>query len=438
LSLRKISVDKEPDLSNQILGLTFKSPILVSSSEATSNTEQIRNLIRAHVGGIISKTYTSPPEYRIRVRPYQFPLNRFGASYARGGCLYSLAAPHVEDPEKVKHLLAEIISLCKKSSVIFTVSFFEDPQDYDLWIRRASEFETMGADMVELNFSSPSASRIFSKSFDSAGRIIAGIKKKTRLPIGLKLSPTLEPLEAFVKICVDNGLDFITAHNAPAGILIDVDKEVPFGAPSLGGYVMGRTFLPYSLGRIVRIRQVAGDIPVIGVGGIYEAEDALQYLLCGCPLVGVGSAIYFKGPQVLSSMHKGILEWMHNKNYDQIDRFRGKAFLHIKDSAAIKIKEPHPYTLPPECPWVPEIDQTLCTGCGACQAQCVYGVLTMEERGGKVTVNEDKCWSCGFCVGICPSNAIRLVDRSNRDRIIWQNQGMAELFHDQTSVESGD
>lgn len=427
---------KEPDLSNQILGLTFKSPILVSSSETTSDSELIRHLIQAHVGGIISKTYTSTSEYRIRVRPYQFPLNRFGAAYARGGCLYSLAAPHVEDPEKVKHHLAEMIFLCKQSSVIFTVSFFEDPQDPDLWIRRACEFEAMGADMLELNFSSPSAACVFSKSLESAGRIIAGVKKNTRLPIGLKLSPTLEPLEDFVKICVAGGLDFITAHNAPAGILIDVDKEVPFGAPSIGGYVMGRAFLPYSLGRIVRIRQVAGDLPVIGVGGIYEAEDALQYLLCGCPLVGVGSAIYFKGPQVLSRIHKGILEWMRNKNYDHINGFRGKAFVHIKDPAAIKHKESYPHTLPPECPWVPEIDQVLCNRCGACRTQCIYGVLTMEDQGGTIVVNEDKCWSCGFCVGICPLNAIRLVDRSDRGRIIWQNRGMAESFRDRTSMEN--
>lgn len=421
-------MEKEPELCTQILGLNFKSPILVSSSEATSDMEQIRNLIRTNIGGIISKTYTTHPDHRIRVRPYQFPLNRFGDAYARGGCLYSLAAPHVEDLESAKCHLTEMITLCRQSSVIFIASFFEDPQTPDLWIKRANELEIMGADMLELNFSSPSATRVFSNSFESAGRIIASVKKNTKLPIGLKLSPTLEPLETFIKISMDNGLDFITAHNAPAGILIDVDKEIPFGAPSLGGYVMGRTFLPYSLGRIVRIRQVAMNLPVIGVGGIYGAHDALQYLLCGCPLVGIGSAIYFKGPEILSRIYKGVLEWMHNKNYDQIDKFIGKAFLQIKDPANVKSEEHYPHTLPPYCPWVPEIDQAMCTRCGACLTQCIYGVLKMEDRDKKITVNDDKCWSCGFCVGICPSNAIKLVDRSDQGRIIWQNQGMAASF----------
>lgn len=422
-------MQKKPDLSTQLLGLTFKSPILVSSSECAANASLVKNLIGKNIGGIVTKTYTSPPEYRIRVRPYQFPLNQFGDAYARGGSLYSLAAPHVEDNASVKQHLAQMAALCRQSALILIASFFEDPQDPELWIQRATEFEAIGADMLELNFSSPSAARVFSRGFESAGQIIARVKKSTAIPIGLKLSPTLEPLETFVKTCVDAGIDFITAHNAPGGIVIDVDKEVPFGAPCLGGYVMGRAFLPYSLGRVVRIRKAA-DIPVIGVGGIYETRDALQYLLCGCPLVGVGSAMYFEGPEILNKLHSGISDWMQTKNYGTIGEFRGKAFAHIKDPADVKSKEAHAYTVPPECPWVPEIDDELCTRCGSCITGCIYSVLTMDDRDEKVAVDADKCWSCGFCVGICPSGAIQLVDRSNRKRIIWNNHGLAESFRE--------
>ena len=144
--------------------------------------------------------------------------------------------------------------------------------------------------------------------------LLAGLKFKSPIPVGLKLSPTLEPLEAFVATCEDAGLDFITAHNAPGGIVIDVENEVPFGAPSIGGYVMGRSFLPYSLGRVVRIRK-ASNVPVIGVGGIYEAQDALQYILCGCPMVGIGSAMYFKGPQILDNLYKSLKKPITNIEY---------------------------------------------------------------------------------------------------------------------------
>ncbi len=417
----------DADLAVEMAGLRFKSPILVASSECGSNLSMLKHLTDRNIGGIVTKTFTSPPEFRVRVRPYQFPLNKFGKAYEEGGCLYSLAAPHVEDDAAVKVHVSQMAGHCKSSSLILIVSFFEDPQNVALWIRQAKAFEEIGADMLELNFSSPSAARIFSQSFQTAGDIISRVKKNTSIPIGLKLSPTLEPLETFVTTCVDAGLDFISAHNAPSGIVIDVEKEVPFGAPSLGGYVMGRAFLPYSLGRIVRIRKVA-DIPVIGVGGIYEAQDALQYILCGCPLVSIGSAMYFEGPQILDTLHKGISDWMQAKGYRTISEFQGKAFKHIKDPVSLKSEEKYPYTTPPDCPYVPVIDQDMCTLCGTCETTCIYSVFTVDERESTVLIDENKCWSCGFCVGICPAAAIELRDRKNNDRLIWNNRGFAESF----------
>ena len=415
------------DMSVKVAGLSFKSPIVVASSECAANLTLLKNWTNRKIGAVVTKTYTSPPEFRMRVRPYQFPLNKFGKAYAQGGCLYSLAAPHVEDSQTVKAHVSQMAEHCRASSVVLIASFFEDPQNNDLWVKQAKAFERCGADMLELNFSSPSAAKIFSHSFESAGRIIARVKKHTSIPIGLKLSPTLEPLEVFIKACAEAGLDFVTAHNAPGGIMIDIENEVPFGAPALGGYVMGRAFLPYSLGRIVRIRK-AVDVPIIGVGGIYEAQDALQYLLCGCPLIGIGSALYFKGPQVLDDIYNGITDWMQQKGYETVSQFQGNAFAHIKDPTRLKSREKHPYTTPPDCPYVPVIDDQLCTHCGICETTCIYDVFTVDKKKPMVFVDEDKCWSCGFCVGICPSKAIELRDRTSKQNLIWNNQGLARSF----------
>ncbi len=231
----------------------------------------------------------------------------------------------------------------------------------------------------------------------------------------------------FIQACADAGLDFVTAHNAPSGIVVDVENEVPFGAPALGGYVMGRAFLPYSLGRIVRIRKTV-DIPIIGVGGIYEAQDALQYILCGCPLIGIGSALYFKGPRILDEIHNGITDWMQQKGYGTLSEFQGKAFTHIKDAASLKSREKHPYTTPPDCPYIPIIDDELCNRCGICETTCIYNVFSVDKNKSMVLVHEDKCWSCGFCVGICPAGAIELRDRKSKQKLIWNNQGLAQSF----------
>jgi len=427
-------MDNVVDLSIRLAGLTFKSPIVVASSECAANLSLIQSLVDKNIGAIVTKTYTSPPAFRIRVRPYQFPLNKFGKAYSNGGCLFSLAAPHPEDSEAVKKHVWQMAEVCKQSDVRLIASFFEEPADVPLWINRASSFEALGADMLELNFSSPSAARVFARSFDSASHIISEVKKNTSIPVGLKLSPTLEPLETFVAACEDAGLDFITAHNAPGGIVIDVEKEVPFGAPSIGGYVMGRSFLPYSLGRVVRIKK-ASNLPVIGVGGIYEAQDALQYLLGGCPMVGIGSALYFKGPRILDTLYTDIANWMVKKGYYSIEEFQGKAFHQIKDPPNLKSGEKYPYTIPPQCPYIPEIDKDSCVLCGECETTCIYNVFKVDKNKKHVTIDKDRCWSCGFCVGICPSEAIILIDKNNKDRVIWNNKGLAMPFRSRVNYQ---
>ena len=415
------------DLSIEIGGVKFKSPIIVSSSECTSDLSQLKYLAHRNIGGIVTKTFTTLAEHRVRVRPYQFPLNLFGRGYRESRCLYSLAAPHVEEVEKVIKKVSQMAEICQESSLALIVSYFEEPGDVSLWLRRAKEFEEAGADMLELNFSSPSAAKVFAHSIEASYDIISQVKRKTSIPIGIKLSPTLEPLEVFAASCREAGLDFITAHNGPGGIIIDVEKEVPFGAPSIGGYVMGRAFLPYSLARVVRIRRVT-DIPVIGVGGVYTANDALQYILCDCPLVGIGSAMYFNGFEILDEIADGISRWMQRKGYRSVDDFRGKVLPLIEDSGSLRSREKYPFTMPPECPYVPVINVEECSLCGTCESTCIYGVFQIDEKESRVTIAEDKCWSCGFCVGVCPEEAIELRDRYDRERVIWKNEGMAEPF----------
>jgi len=411
--------------SVKVAGLTFRSPILVSSSEFAFGPSQCKSLLHSPIGGIITKTFTTDPKNRIRLRPYQFPLNRFGRGY--GGTLFSLAAPHVEDTERVLHHVLQMAKMCHDASLVLIASYFEDPEDIPLWITSGKMFQDAGADMLELNFSSPSAVRVFARNISRSTEIIARMKESVSIPVGLKLSPTLEPLEELVQSWTDSGLDFITAHNAPSGIVIDVEMMVPFGAPCIGGYVSGRSFLPYSLARVVRMRRVT-QIPIIGVGGIHEGDDALQYILAGCPLVGIGSALYFYGPKKLDSIHQSVTEWMSRKGYTSISEFQGKVFPLIRDASRMKSEEMYPFTMPPDCPYIPVIDFERCFRCRACVNACIYGALTFAEKEQAVLTDEDRCWSCGLCVGICPAGAVELRARTERETVIWNNHGMAKPF----------
>ena len=416
------------DLSVQVAGVRFKNPILPGASELVFNGESARKIAEAGVGGIVTKTFTSPSEYRIRLRPYQFPLGRLNSTLKEAGSLYSLASPHVEDMDVViAKNIPEIAEVCRQKSLPLIASFYERPDEVDSWKKVAKGMEKAGADMIELNFSSPTMKGVLEKSPDTGNQIIKALVPQSNIPIGAKISPTLEPLVDIVHGWVQRGLSFVTAHNAPSGIYVDVESESPFGAPTVGGYSMGRAFLPMSLARIVQILKSI-DIPVFGVGGVFTWDDALQYLLCGCPAVEIGTAAYVKGIGVFRKIESGILSWMVRKGYSSISDFRGKILPMIRSTADLKKEEKAPFDMPPDTPYIPSISSDKCSLCGSCQSSCFYGVFTLDTVKKRVTIEGERCWSCGFCVGICPESAIVLVDRATGKEVIWDGRGMAGPF----------
>jgi dihydroorotate dehydrogenase subfamily 1 len=420
---------RQIDLTVKVAGITFKNPVLPAASELVFDGSSAKRIAQSGVGGIVTKTFTSSPEFRIRPRPYQFPLARFNTAFRKSGSFYSLASPHVEDMNTVTEKnIPEIAQVCKTKGIPLIVSFYEKPDEIGAWKKVAKGFERAGAKMLELNFSSPTMKGELERSLRSSFKIVESVAKASNIPSGVKISPMMEPLADALKGWTHRGISFVTAHNAPSGIYVDVETEVPFGAPVIGGYLIGRPFLPVSLARVVQILKSI-DLPVFGVGGIFDWRDALQYLLCGCSLVEVGTAAYMEGIEVFKKINQGIISWMERKHYSSVSDFRGKVLSKITSSTELKTNEKFPYALPPETPYVPKINKEKCTLCQACCRSCFYEVFHVEKKS--IVIEKDRCWSCGLCVGICPEAAIILVDRMIAKKKIWDGKGLAMPFRTQ-------
>jgi ferredoxin len=167
---------------------------------------------------------------------------------------------------------------------------------------------------------------------------------------------------------------------------------------------------------------------VIGVGGVSGYRDALQYLLAGCSLVGVGSGLYFEGPRLFEGMNAGIEEWMEAREYGKPEDFIGKVRRLICDGRTLGERESFPFSIPPDAPYIPLADPEICSGCGLCSGACLYRALRVDEDIGRPVADPGLCWSCGFCVGICPEGALSLRDRQDLDRVVWENRGTALPF----------
>jgi dihydroorotate dehydrogenase/ferredoxin len=418
--------DEAIDLSTEIAGVKLRSPLLPGSSELALDGPSAGRLVEAGVGAVVTKTFTSASHMRIRIRPYEFPLVKFGKEFASCRSFVSFSAPHVADVESIlRKNVYEMVNVCRSARVPLIVSFYESFESPGDWIETARRLEIAGADLIELNFSSPSNKQALEEHPDISSRIISSVRSRAAIPVGIKIGPTVEPLAKRVREWHGAGASFITAHNAPSGIFIDVEREEPYGAPAIGGYLMGRPFLPWSLGRIVQIKQTAPEMPVIGVGGIFEWQDALQYLLCGCASVGVATGAYAKGLAIFRKIEKGIAAWMLRKGYHSLGEFRGKVLPLITTAADLKSKEIAPFAVPPDTPYAPRVDSSRCTLCFRCGRRCLYAVFRMH--GNKLVIDEKRCWSCGSCVGLCPTGALVLADRIT-GRTVWDGEGTARPF----------
>lgn len=177
-------------------------------------------------------------------------------------------------------------------------------------------------DAVELNISCPNVHDEFGLPFSSSPKtaceVVSFVRNKTKLPLIVKLSPNFPNIGLIAKACEDNGADGITAINTVGpGMLIDINTYRPKLSNKTGG-VSGPAILPIAIRCIYDIYKNV-KIPIIGMGGITNYEDALQIVMAGATLYGVGSGILYKGMTVFDSINKGIEKYLKEKNMQYED-----------------------------------------------------------------------------------------------------------------------
>jgi len=178
-------------------------------------------------------------------------------------------------------------------------------------------------DAVEINISCPNVHDEFGLPFcsspQSSKEIVTFLRKKTDLPLIVKLSPNFPNIGLIAKSCEDAGADAITAINTVGpGMLIDINTFKPKLSNKTGG-VSGPAILPIAIRCIYEIYKNV-KIPIIGMGGITKIEDALQMIMAGATLYGVGTGILYEGLDIFSKINSGIDSFLEEKkiNYNDL------------------------------------------------------------------------------------------------------------------------
>jgi dihydroorotate dehydrogenase (NAD+) catalytic subunit len=301
-------------LLTKYCGVTFPNPLILPSGIAQEIPKDHDRMIAAGIGGITTKSLT------IEAREGN-PLPRV-AKYEQGFInSVGLRGPGLK---KGKQLIRDFI---KTSPVPVIVSVFATTvKDFETF---AYAFEPLAPQLFELNLSCPNVEDDMGKAMglgvQSSAAVVKSVKKiMGKIPVLAKLTPNVPNIAEVAKACEASGADGIVAINtAGPGMIIDIVRRKPILGAKRGG-VSGPAIRPITVRCVFDIYE-AVKIPIIGMGGVMSTHDAVELMMAGATLVGVGSATYFKGVGVFEEIKTGLREYLKKENLSSLTEIIGVA-----------------------------------------------------------------------------------------------------------------
>ncbi len=288
-SIRSGSGSADSRLAVGAAGIAFANPVLLAAGTAGYGRELAGVVALEKLGGIVTKAVSMLPRAGA-------PAPRVGEF--SGGMINAigLANPGVDAvrSDHLPWLLDHLASSATRVVVNVAGSVVDDFASVVSGIEEAAAGAAAQAapHAYELNVSCPNVRAgglEFGADPATLRAVVAGARAVTTRPLFVKLSPTLVDIAAAARTAVDAGADGLTLVNTIPGLVIDVDARRPalgFGA----GGVSGSAILPVGVLATWKVSRALPGVPIIGVGGIASATDALQYVLAGATLVAIGTA----------------------------------------------------------------------------------------------------------------------------------------------------
>lgn len=283
----------EVDLTTRLGSLALANPVGTASGTYGKGLEFQPFYDVERLGFVVVKTITSEPRAGN-------PPPRLAET--AGGLLNSIGLPNPGAEAYIAEVLPELRTL--GAPLVVNIA----GHDVDDFGRLAARFAREGGiDAFELNMSCPNVTggMDFSTDADTARSVLERVRAETDLPLIAKLSPNVTDIRPIAAAAVEGGADAISAINTLLGIVIDWRRRRPVLGRGFGG-LSGPCIKPVAL-RIVRQLHGAVDVPIIGIGGIENADDAMEYFLAGASAVQVGTANYYR-PTAALEVLEGLPE----------------------------------------------------------------------------------------------------------------------------------
>lgn len=312
-------------LACDFLGFRLRSPLVLASGIiGTSATLMAR---AAHAGAGMVTAKSCGPE------PRAGHLNPVALDWG-GGLINAIGLTNPGAAHEAL-LLAETKRLLQPLGVPLIASIFAGT---------VAEFSQVAAivaqaqpDLIEVNISCPNVGDEFGTPFagspESAAAVTEAVKSalsglarsgdrpEQRISISVKLAPNVPDIARIAAAVVEAGADAITAVNTVPGMVVDAESGLPVLSNSVGG-VSGPALKPIALRCVYEISR-AVRVPIIGTGGVTSGRDAAEMLMAGATVVGVGSAVWYRGVDAFTGINAELASFMQQHGYDSVAALRG-------------------------------------------------------------------------------------------------------------------
>ncbi len=296
------------NLSVDIAGVTMKNPVTTGSGTFGSGEEYSEFLDLSALGAVTTKgvanvPWPGNPTPRV-AEVYGGMLNAIGLQNPGIDVMIERDLPMLQEAGATV-----IVNVCGKSE-----------KDYVEVVERLAD---QPVDLLEINVSCPNVKEggiAFGQDPKALYEITKAVKAKAKQPIIMKLSPNVTDITEMARAAVDAGSDALSLINTLTGMKIDIEKRDFVLANKTGG-MSGPAVKPVALRMVYQVAN-AVDVPIIGMGGITTAEDALEFIMAGATAVSVGTA-NFINPTATIEVIEGIKAYMERHQIEDIRELIG-------------------------------------------------------------------------------------------------------------------
>ena len=296
-------------LNTKIGSLELKNPVMTASGTFGYGTEYADFMDINRLGAIIVKGTTLNP--------------RQGNPYPRmaetpSGMLNAVGLQNKGVDYFVDHIYPEVRKIDTNIIVNVSGSCIDD------YVQTASIINTLDdIPAIELNISCPNVKQggmAFGVKPESAAQVVSAVRKAYDKTLIVKLSPNVTDITEIACAVEDAGADSVSLINTMLGMAIDAEKRKPILSTITGG-MSGPAVKPVAL-RMVWQTAIAVKIPVIGLGGICSATDAIEFLLAGASAIQIGTA-NFIDPSISEKVIDGIADYLQRHNFNSVQEIIG-------------------------------------------------------------------------------------------------------------------